>query len=195
MTRRDVMTAATRALAVAGGQEFFAGWMRAAEEQRHSHNSAAPPEPDRWTNYAPKFFSSGEFSMLQAFTEILIPSDETPGAREAHVAHYIDFVTNAAAEYAPEMQKEWKSAVAWLAAQNFGALPASEKIALIGRMAAPERDRTVRHEGFPTYKLIKQSTVFAFYTSRAGLVGDLGYQGNAYLAEFPACDHPEHRRI
>ncbi len=195
MTRRNVITAATRALAAAGGQEFFAAWMRAAEERRHNHKSAAPPEPGRWSDYHPKFFSPEEFSMLQSFTEILIPTDDTPGAREAHVAHYIDFVTNAAAEYAPETQKEWKRAVAWLTARNFGALPAIEKIALVREIAAPERDRKMKHEGFRTYKLIKQSTTFAFYTSRAGLVEDLGYQGNAYLVEFPACEHPEHRRI
>jgi hypothetical protein len=174
MTRRKVIVAASRALAAAGGQEFFADWLRAA----HAHNSSAPPEPDRWTNYTPKFFSPAEFSMLQSFTEILIPTDDTPGAREAHVAHYIDFVVSAAAEYAPEMQKEWKAAVAWLAGKKLDA-------AFVGGLA----------ESFPPYRLIKQMTVFAFYTSRAGLVDDLGYQGIAYLTEFPACEHPEHRRV
>jgi hypothetical protein len=94
------------------------------------------------------------------------------------VAHYIDFVVNAAGEYAPEMQKEWKGAVAWLADKKVDA-------AFVGGLA----------ENFPPYRLIKQMTVFAFYTSRAGLVGDLGYQGIAYLKEFPECNHPEHRRV
>jgi gluconate 2-dehydrogenase subunit 3-like protein len=175
------MVVASRAVAVAGGQEFFAGWLRAA----HAHNSSAPPEPERWTNYTPKFFSPAEFSMLQSFTEILIPTDDTPGAREAHVAHYIDFVVSAAAEYAPEIQKEWKAAVVWLADKNFGAMTSGERTAFVGQLA----------ESLPAYRLIKQMTVFAFYTSRAGLVDDLGYQGIAYLTEFPACDHPEHRRV
>jgi hypothetical protein len=175
------MVVATRALAAAGGQEFFADWLRAA----HGHNAAAPAEPDRWTNYSPKFFSAGEFAMLQSFTEILIPTDDTPGAKEAHVAHYIDFVVNTAAEYAPEMQKEWKDAVVWLQTKNFGAMTAGEKTAFIGQLG----------EEFPAYRLIKQMTVFAFYTSRAGLVDDLGYQGIAYLTDFPACNHPEHRRV
>ncbi len=139
------------------------------------------------------FFSPEEFSMLQAYTEILIPSDETPGARDAHVAHYVDFVVSAAAEFAPQMQRQWREAVAWLGVQRFGDLTAPEKLALMERMAAPERDRSAHHDGYPVYSLIKQMTVFAFYTSRAGLVDNLEYQGLAYLTEFPACNHAEHK--
>jgi hypothetical protein len=176
MTRRDLMTLSTRALAAAGGAEFFSAWMR-----------AAPPEP--------KFFTPAEFAVLQSFTEILIPSDETPGAREAQVAHYIDFVVNAAAEYAPETQQEWRKAMDWLTAAKFGALTVEAKSALVEEMAAPERDRSLKRDGFPVYRLIKQMTVFAFYTSRAGLIDNLEYKGNAYLTDFPACTHAEHRRV
>lgn len=194
MTRRDLMAVTGRVMAAVGGQEFMADWLRAAEEHNHG-KSAAPPEPDRWTNYQPQFFSAGEFAMLQAYSEILIPTDETPGAREAHVAHYIDFVVNAAKEEAPEMQKPWRTAMTWLTEHKFSELAAAEKLALVKRMAAPERDRAIRHDGYATYQVIKQMTVLAFYTSRAGLVEDLQYQGNAYLTEFPACNHPEHRRV
>jgi hypothetical protein len=194
MTRRDLMAVTSRALAAAGGQEFLAGWLRAAESE-HKHASTAPPEADRWSKYTPKFFSPAEFAMLESYTAILIPTDETPGAREAHVAHFIDFVLDAAAEYAPEMQQQWRTAMKWLAGQKFGDLSPQEKLALVERMAAPERDRSLKSEGFPTYRLIKQLTVFAFYTSRAGLIENLNYQGNTFLTEFPACNHPEHRRV
>jgi hypothetical protein len=172
------MTLAGRALAAAGGGDFFSAWMRAAE-----------------TNYQPKFFTPAEFGVLASFTEILIPSDSTPGAREAQVAQYIDFVVNAAAEYAPETQQDWRTAIDWLMAAKFGALSSQEKQALVEQMAAPERDRSLRHDGFAAYRLIKQMTVFAFYTSKAGLVDNLEYKGNAYLTDFPGCTHPEHRRV
>ena len=194
MTRRNLMAVTGRVMAAAGGQEFLAVWLRAADAHKHAR-STAPPEPDRWTSYTPRFFSAAEFKMLQAYCEILIPTDETPGAREAHVAHYIDFVVNASAEEAPEMQKQWRSSMAWLAGKKFGELTAVGQLALVKEMAGPELNRAVKHEGYETYRLIKQMTVFAFYTSRAGLVGDLEYQGNAYLTEFPACNHPEHRRV
>ena len=170
MTRRDLMSLATRALATAGGADFFAAWMR----------SAPPP---------PKFFTPAEFSMLESFTEILIPTDDTPGAREAHVASYIDFVVQAAAEYAPETQQDWRNAMTWLTAANFGSLPEKEKLALVQQMAISG------NAGSPVFTLIKHMTVFAFYTSKAGLIDNLEYQGNAYLVDFPACTHPEHRKV
>jgi hypothetical protein len=194
MTRRNLMAVTSRVLAASAGQDFLAAWLHAAEEHSHGKN-AAPPEPDRWTNYKPVFFSAPEFAMLQSFGEILIPTDETPGAREAHTAQYIDFVLNAAAEHAPEMQKEWRTAMAWLAGQKFGDLSAKDKLTLIEQMSGPERDRSLKHPGYSTYQLIKQMTVFAFYSSRAGLIENLEYQGNAYLTEFPACNHPEHRKV
>jgi hypothetical protein len=134
-------------------------------------------------NYQPKFFSPAEFAALESFTEILIPTDETPGAREARVAQYIDFAVDAAAEFAPEMQRDWRHAMDWLMTMKVDA-------ALVAQMAA-----SPQHPGFETFKLIKQMTVFAFYTSEPGLIGNLQYQGNAYLTVFPGCTHPEHHRV
>ena len=133
--------------------------------------------------------------MLEAFSAILIPTDDTPGAREAHVAHFIDFVIDAAAEHAPEMQTEWRRAMDWLHAQNFGSLAPGQQLELIAQMSQPEIDRQKKHDGFPVYRLIKDMTVRAYYTSRAGLVEALEYKGNAYLTAFPACTHPEHRKV
>ena len=106
MTRRDAAWLIARASAVAGGATFFADWVNAQH--------AAPPEADRWKSYRPAFFTAGQYQILDAFTSILIPADETPGARDAQVAPFIDFVVNAAAEFAPETQAEWRHAMGWL---------------------------------------------------------------------------------
>ncbi|MGI8962386.1 MAG: gluconate 2-dehydrogenase subunit 3 family protein [Bryobacteraceae bacterium] len=198
MTRRDAAWAILRAAAVVGGQEFFSDWMRSAQAVSHSphtHASHAPPEPDRWTSYKPKFFSAEDFRNLDAFTSILIPTDETPGAREAHVTAFIDFVANAAAEYAPEMQDEWRNAVNWLHTRHFADLPSGEQRSLLQRMSEGEHDVANTQPGWPVYRLIKEMTVHAFYTSRVGLVDVLGYKGFAYLTEFPGCHHPEHHTL
>jgi hypothetical protein len=180
MTRRDLAWLLAQLPAVASAQ---------------GHNHSAPPEPDRWSHYRPRFFSAEDFQALDAFTAILIPADDTPGAREAHVAPFLDFLVDAAAEHAPEMQSEWRKAMDWLRGRDFSHLSPDRQLALVEQMSAPERDRRARHEGYPAYRLIKRSAIFAFYTSRAGLVETLEYQGNAYLERFPACDHPEHRKV
>lgn len=198
MTRRDAVWAILRAAAVAGGQEFFSDWMDAAQvvsHSAHAHTSHAPSEPDRWTDYTPKFFSAEDFRNLDAFTVILIPTDETPGAREAHVTAFIDFVVNAAAEYAPEMQSDWRNAMDWLRTHHFAELPAGQQLSLVQRTSEAEHDTSNAQEGFPAYRLIKEMTVHAFYTSRVGLIDVLEYKGLAYLTEFPGCNHPEHHTV
>lgn len=183
MTRRDAAWAIVRAASVAAAPEFLNAWLP------HESHSVAPPEPDRWTNYEPKFFSREEMQMLDAFTAILIPTDDTPGAREAHVVPFIDFVVAAAAEYDPEMQDDWRSALQSLREQKFGQLSSAKQVAFVKKMSHPGND------GYPDFQVIKDMTVHAFYTSRAGLIDVLEYKGLAYLTEFPGCTHAEHHRV
>jgi gluconate 2-dehydrogenase gamma chain len=42
------------------------------------------------------------------------------------------------------------------------------------------------------FRLLKNLTADGYYTSRAGLVDELGYKGNAALPSFPSCTVPEH---
>jgi hypothetical protein len=42
------------------------------------------------------------------------------------------------------------------------------------------------------FRLIKNLTADGYYTSRAGLIDELGYAGNTALARFPVCSVPEH---
>lgn len=183
MTRRDAAWAIARAAAVAGAPEFLNAWLR------HDEMSAAPPEPDRWTHYEPKFFSLEEMKALDAFTAILIPTDETPGAREARVVPFIDFVLFSAAEYADDMQHAWREAMHRLNPAHFNLLSPAGQLSVVERMS---HDEGLPHADF---QLIKEMAVHAFYTSRIGLIDVLEYKGNAYLTEFPGCNHSEHHQI
>ncbi len=42
------------------------------------------------------------------------------------------------------------------------------------------------------FRLVKNLTADGYYTSRAGLIDELGYAGNTALAQFPVCSVPEH---
>ena len=42
------------------------------------------------------------------------------------------------------------------------------------------------------FRLVKNLTADGYYTSRAGLVDELGYSGNTARGAFPACTVPEH---
>jgi hypothetical protein len=193
-TRRDLLELAVRAAALPGGAEFFATWLKAAEEHKHTANGTPPPEPPLLKNYRPEFFSPDDFEALEAFTEILIPTDSTPGAKEAHCAHYIDFLMQASGEF-PNQQKQWRDALAALKEAGFHSADARGRAELVAAMAKPETDRTTTHPAYSAYRLIKQQNTFAFYTSRAGMIETLDYKGNSYNVVFPACTHPEHHRV
>jgi gluconate 2-dehydrogenase gamma chain len=42
------------------------------------------------------------------------------------------------------------------------------------------------------FRLVKNLTADGYYTSRVGLLDELGYSGNTALARFPGCSVPEH---
>jgi hypothetical protein len=182
------------ALASEGAAEFFGAWLDAVSMPGHAHG-AQPPEPSLLRDYRPKFFDAEDFAALQAFTEILIPTDEMPGAREAHCAHFIDFVLDASTAAAPETARQWRDAMRALKASGFHSASSADREAIVAAMARPERERGATHPAYFAYRLIKQQNTFAFYTSRAGLIETLDYKGNTYNATFPACDHPEHRVV
>jgi glucoside 3-dehydrogenase (cytochrome c) hitch-hiker subunit len=56
-------------------------------------------------------------------------------------------------------------------------------------LVAPETD-----PGLPVrfFRLVKNLTADGYYTSRVGLLEELGYTGNTALARFPGCQVPEH---
>ena len=194
LSRRDLLEMAARAAAAPGAVAFFSSWLRAEAGGQHS-GFTPPPEPPLLRDYRPAFFDRTDFEVLQAFTEILIPTDDTPGAREARCAHYIDFVLQASTEAAPDVVSQWREAMTALRQVGFHVADAAGRAALVEAMSKPERDPAADHPAFAAYRLIKQQTTFAFYTSRAGTIDTLDYRGNSYYAEFPACEHPEHRTV
>jgi hypothetical protein len=194
LSRRDLLEMALRAAALPAGAAFFSTWLRADTGLPHP-GPIAPPEPPLLRDYLPVFFDRSDFDALQAFTEILIPTDESPGAREAHCAHYIDFVLQASTEAAPDTVGHWREAMAALRQAGFHTADAAGRAALVEAMSRPERDPGATHPAYPAYRLIKQINTFAFYTSRTGMIDALDYRGNSYNASFPACDHPEHHTI
>ncbi len=193
-TRREMAELALRAAALPAAALFFSSWLKAAQVHNHQSGTTAPPDPKLLRDYQPKFFSPEDFQALLAFTEILIPTDDEPGARQAFCAHYIDFVLQASSEV-PQTQATWRKAMAALKETGFYTAEASRRLELVTQMSRPETDPAAHHPAFAAYRLIKHQTAFAFYTSREGMIETLEYKGNSYNVVFPACNHPEHQRV
>jgi len=195
--------------ASAAGTNFLANWLPGGRE---AFAVSAPkglvaitgpsqsPAPASEGTYVPQFFEPEEFRTVEMLTEMIIPTDDQPGAKEARVTDYIDFVVYSAAEFEPALQKEWMEGLRLLNelsstkfGNSFSGISTSQREDLLIEISGPEHDPKVTHPGFAFYRLLKAMTLEAFFTSKVGLVDFLEYKGLAFLTEFPGCTHPEHQ--
>ena len=83
--RREVL----QILGTAAAAAQFPGFSKWAFACGHVGNAALQIKP---AIYRPQFFTPAEYSMVERLAEIIIPNDGTPGAKEAGVAEFIDFM-------------------------------------------------------------------------------------------------------
>jgi Gluconate 2-dehydrogenase subunit 3 len=191
------------------GREFLASWLPMQIVRGDEHSSPVAiagmhhqeSEGESPAAYIPQFFSPDEFRTVEVLTALIIPTDEAPGAKEARVADYIDFVVFSAAELQPSMQREWIDGLEILERESqrqfgkaFREATEPDQVKLLEAMSAPERDAKTHHDGFPFFSTLKDMTVEGFYTSKIGLIDVLDYQGMNYMADFPGCTHSEHQK-
>jgi hypothetical protein len=197
--------------ATAAGRKFLASWLPVPvvpaagtddlvtiHGMTHSHADREDEKPE--TPYVPQFFKGDQFKTVETLTEMILPTDDQPGAKEAQVANYIDFIVASAKEFEPSLQQEWREGLAYLDRESrkrfgktFRVASEPDRTQLLTDMSLPEREPKVQHEGYAFFKLVKEMTVEGFYTSRIGLIDVLDYQGMNYNSDFPGCTHPEHQ--
>ena len=150
--------------------------------------------------YQPRFFTPAEYGTVVLLAELIIPSDGTPGAREAGVAEFIDFMvfSDRALQYPFRYGLAWLEArAASLHTARFVELTGSQQAEILGRLAYRERHAPGEEDGRRFFQLLRDYTVMGFYTSRIGLE-ELDYPGLRLHSESPRCPHtgdPEHRRL
>src|SRR5215472_16239098 len=79
------------------GQQFLAGWLPLAlavnapgtgkngRSVHGMHHIELSPDPqtDEAAPYSPRFFKPDEYKTVEVLTELIIPTDDAPGAKEA----------------------------------------------------------------------------------------------------------------
>jgi hypothetical protein len=116
--------------------------------------------------------------LLARVTDLIIPRSDTPGAVDAGVPAIIEGLVLRR----PKAKSELDAGLDDLAAKRFLELTEPDQIALLQSI-----------ETTPFFKLVKDLTIDAYYSTPEGLAKELGWHGNTYLEEFPGCTHKEHQ--
>ena len=172
---------------------------------QHDHGAAMAP-PAVLTK--PVYFTETEFATVSALADVIIPATDTPGAVQAGVPGYIDYVVNSSANW----KKLFREGLAWLDGQctakhgkPFRELSEEQKEKVVAPLCKaadavrPARTvaRTARAAADPLkgaplevrfFKAFKSMTADGYFTSKPGLVDTLGYKGNTVMGEFPSCE-------
>ena len=204
-SRRRLLDMLAR-VAVAGQFPGFCKWTyaAAAADPAHHHAMDEGEPPTRAASYAPQFFSPAEYATIERLVEIIIPTDDTPGAKEAGVAEFIDFmVANDPTLTAPfrhglkSLDQLASSTTGGAGGAEFIRLPQARQESLLSQLAYREQFQQGQEAGQKFFQLIRRYTVMGYYTSRVGLKA-LDYPGLKLYSSSPECPHvddPEHKHL
>ncbi len=148
-----------------------------ASDELYGQTAAPLPET------APHFFNKSDFSAISRLADLIIPETDSVGAVRAGVPQYIDMVVSRNAE----QQAVVADGLHWLAGKNFMQLDESAQYAILEPLCEAADSGELRARNVQFFALIKSLTADGYYTSRAGLIDELGYQGNTARAGFPDC--------
>ena len=191
--RREIL----RILTLAAGAAAFPGFSKWSFACGHISKDLAQIKP---AVYQPLFFTVPEYAMIERLTDIIIPTDDTPGAREAGVSEFIDLMVSRD----PNLQQGFRTGLSWLNSRSqnnsgkaFLSLTPDQQVTQLESLAYKKKFRPGEERGRKFFGLVREYTVMGFYTSEIGLK-ELDFPGLKFYAESPACPHkddPEHRHL
>lgn len=171
-------------------------------------------------SYAPLFFSPEQYRLVEHLAEMIIPTDDSPGAKEAGVAEFIDFMvanrvavsprgeirsTADAIRQGEDAQVQFVAGLDWINARSkseFGKMflecSTEQQTGLLEELAYKSKFKPTTESGREFFQLMRDYTVVGYYTSKVGLES-LGYPGlRTVWPKMPGCTHlddPEHLHL
>jgi gluconate 2-dehydrogenase gamma chain len=191
--RREVL----RIMAMAAMASHFGGFTKWSFAFAHTGTEVEKTKP---ANYHPLFFSAPEYRLVERLTELIIPSDATPGAHEAGVAEFVDFMI------ADDRDRQYKfrTGLTWLNAhserimgQPFVKLSQEQQVSILEPLAYKTKYREGEEDGREFFRSMREMTAMGFYSSEIGYK-ELDNPALKYYPNSPACPHkddPEHKHL
>ena len=143
-----------------------------------------------------RYFNDNDFQMISRIADLIIPETDTPGAIGAGVPDYIDLLVARNTDH----QSLVADGLRWLdseservAGRKFLALDEAQQLSILeplcekAERASNDKETSPRNVEF--FRVIKSLTADGYYTSKVGLMEELGYKGNMVMKSFPDCVH------
>jgi Gluconate 2-dehydrogenase subunit 3 len=198
INRRDLIRAALFASAASalGPQFSFAQAISAGltPAARGEDGSKVLSDP----NWKAVFLNDHQNETLIALGDVIIPSTDTPGAKDALVNRYLDLLLSVQPS---EFQTQFVNALAFIDAESqkqfskdFRDLSSEDQAWLLTPWAYPsDSDRWIEAEGKPDpgqehFERLKALIAAAFYGSEIGLK-ELGWDGEFTHGPYEGCEH------
>ena len=202
--------------AVAASFPGFSRWAFACPID-HSHSAISQAHSQA---YKPLFFSGEQFRLVEHLAEMIIPEDDTPGAKQAGVAEFIDFMvanrvpvstsrdirsTDEAIAAGNEAQNRFVAGLDWINARSqslfkreFMQCAPEEQNSALEELAYKGKFKPTTEAGREFFQMMRAYTVVGYYTTEIGLetLGDPGLQ--TAWSQMPGCPHsddPEHKNL
>ncbi len=195
---------------IAGTFPGFNKWVFACPRE-HTHDVVARIVGGTGP-YKPLFFSAEQFAMIEHLAEMIIPADDTPGAKEAGVAEFIDFMVANRVPVVPrreirntadgiaagnDAQYRFIAGMTWMNAHcrgkfgnEFMKCPAEQQKSLLEELAFKAKFEPATESGRDFFQLVRHYTTVGYYTTKIGLES-LGYPGlKPVWTSLPGCPHP-----
>ncbi len=155
------------------------------EEQAISGYGRTPAEKKRDAELRSEtFFTPHELATIAVLSDIILPADERSGsATTAEVPDFIEFIV----KDIPRHQLPMRGGLMWIDHEarhrfqkEFKDCTNQQQLQIVEEIAYPDKvsdDDDMMH-GVRFFSLLRDLTLTGFYTSKIGVIDDLGYQGN-----------------
>ena len=203
---------ALRYIGIASVAATFPGFSRwtfaCSHDVLQAPSSVAAAKP-----YKPLFFNPDQFRLVEYLCEMIIPADDTPGAKDAGVAEFIDFMlanrvsVNARNELrstadsiraGEDAQHRFVSGLHWINARSksefgheFLECSRDQQQSFLESLAYKTKFKPTAESGREFFQMLRDYTVVGYYTTKIGLES-LGYPGlRTVWPKMPGCAHPD----
>jgi len=206
--RREIL----RYIGIATVASSFPGFSKWAFACSHD-TSQSPSSTSPRSSYAPLFLSAQQYRMVEHLAEMIIPEDDTPGAKQAGVAEFIDFMlasrvpvsgsrdirsTADAIEAGNDAQVRFISGLNWMNMRShsdfghdFTDCTAEQQNGMLEGLAYQNKFKPNTETGRAFFQMMRDYTVVGYYTTKIGLES-IGYPGlRGIWPKMPGCSHPD----